>query len=72
VLRELLADPTRAMYELETCAAAGLPSETIHPSWRGWRGLCRLPDGMINIEPIAAAAGTARRGAGCDRRRSRV
>jgi PadR family transcriptional regulator len=31
VLRELLADPTRAMYGLEICAAAGLPSGTIHP-----------------------------------------
>jgi len=31
VLRELLADPTREMYGLEICAAAGLPSGTIHP-----------------------------------------
>lgn len=31
VLRELMADPTRAMYGLELCAAAGLPSGTIHP-----------------------------------------
>lgn len=31
VLRELLADPTKAMYGLEICAAAGLPSGTIHP-----------------------------------------
>ena len=31
VLRELMADPTRAMYGLEICSAAGLPSGTIHP-----------------------------------------
>ena len=31
VLRALLAEPTREMYGLEICAAAGLPSGTIHP-----------------------------------------
>jgi DNA-binding PadR family transcriptional regulator len=31
VLRALLADPAREMYGLEICAAAGLPSGTIHP-----------------------------------------
>lgn len=31
VLRELMKDPTREMYGLEICAAAGLPSGTIHP-----------------------------------------
>lgn len=31
VLRELMADPSRSMYGLELCAAAGLPSGTIHP-----------------------------------------
>lgn len=31
VLRELMTDPTREMYGLEICAAAGLPSGTIHP-----------------------------------------
>ena len=31
VLRALLADPTREMYGLQICAAAGLPSGTIHP-----------------------------------------
>jgi len=31
VLRELMADPTRSMYGLEICSAAGLPSGTIHP-----------------------------------------
>jgi PadR family transcriptional regulator, regulatory protein PadR len=31
VLRALLAHPTREMYGLEICAAAELPSGTIHP-----------------------------------------
>jgi len=31
VLRALLEQPTREMYGLEVCAAAGLPSGTIHP-----------------------------------------
>jgi PadR family transcriptional regulator PadR len=31
VLRVLLEDPTHAMYGLQVCAAAGLPSGTIHP-----------------------------------------
>lgn len=31
VLRALMDDPTREMYGLEICAAAGLPSGTIHP-----------------------------------------
>lgn len=31
VLRELLAEPTKEMYGLQICQAAGLPSGTIHP-----------------------------------------
>jgi DNA-binding PadR family transcriptional regulator len=31
VLRSLMADPAREMYGLEICAAAGLPSGTVHP-----------------------------------------
>jgi len=31
VLRALLAEPTQEMYGLQICAAAGLPSGTIHP-----------------------------------------
>ncbi|GAA3514275.1 hypothetical protein GCM10023075_76790 [Streptosporangium album] len=31
VLRALLDNPAREMYGLEICAAAGLPSGTIHP-----------------------------------------
>ncbi len=31
VLRAFLEDPVKEMYGLEVCAAAGLPSGTIHP-----------------------------------------
>src|SRR5436305_9505368 len=31
VLRTLMVEPDREMYGLELCAAAGLPSGTIHP-----------------------------------------
>jgi PadR family transcriptional regulator PadR len=31
VLRALLTDPTKEMYGLEVCAAAGLPNGTVHP-----------------------------------------
>jgi PadR family transcriptional regulator PadR len=31
VLRAMLAEPTREMYGLQICEAAGLPSGTIHP-----------------------------------------
>ncbi|WP_284742152.1 PadR family transcriptional regulator [Amycolatopsis sp. RTGN1] len=31
MLRELVSDPARERYGLELCAAAGLPSGTIHP-----------------------------------------
>jgi PadR family transcriptional regulator PadR len=31
MLRALLEDPTREMYGLQICTAAGLPSGTIHP-----------------------------------------
>ncbi len=31
VLQALLANPTQEMYGLQICAAAGLPSGTIHP-----------------------------------------
>ena len=31
VLRSLLAEPARELYGLQICAAAGLPSGTIHP-----------------------------------------
>ena len=31
VLRVLIADPTREAYGLQVCAAAGLPTGTVHP-----------------------------------------
>lgn len=31
VLRALLVEPTREIYGLEVCAAAGLPTGTVHP-----------------------------------------
>lgn len=31
VLRALLEEPTREMYGLQVCAAAGLPTGTVHP-----------------------------------------
>ena len=38
VLRALLAEPTREMYGLQICAAAGLPSGRSTRSWPGWNG----------------------------------
>jgi DNA-binding PadR family transcriptional regulator len=54
VLSALLSDPTREMYGLQICAAAGLPSGTIHPILGrlehefGW-----LSSRWENIEPEA-------------------
>ena len=39
VLRALLAEPTREMYGLQICSAAGLPSGTIHPILARLQGL---------------------------------
>ncbi len=39
VLRAMLAEPSREMYGLEICAAAGLPSGTIHPILARLEGL---------------------------------
>jgi PadR family transcriptional regulator, regulatory protein PadR len=39
VLRTLLAEPTKEMYGLQICAAAGLPSGTIHPILARFEGL---------------------------------
>jgi PadR family transcriptional regulator PadR len=54
VLRALLAEPTQEMYGLEVCAAAGLPSGTIHPILarlereHGW-----LTSRWEDIDPVA-------------------
>ena len=39
VLRAILAEPTREMYGLQICQAAGLPSGTIHPILARLEGL---------------------------------
>jgi PadR family transcriptional regulator PadR len=39
VLRAMLAEPTQEMYGLQICAAAGLPSGTIHPILARLQGL---------------------------------
>lgn len=39
VLRAMLAEPTREMYGLQICNAAGLPSGTIHPILARLEGL---------------------------------
>src|SRR5258707_7604478 len=39
VLRALLAEPTKEMYGLQICAAAGMPSGTIHPILARLQGL---------------------------------
>jgi DNA-binding PadR family transcriptional regulator len=39
VLRALLAEPGQEMYGLQICAAAGLPSGTIHPILARFEGL---------------------------------
>ncbi|MFF0866241.1 PadR family transcriptional regulator [Nonomuraea sp. NPDC003560] len=51
VLRALLEDPTRAMYGLEICAAAGLPSGTIHPILARLEGFGWLESSWEELDP---------------------
>jgi PadR family transcriptional regulator len=51
VLRALLAEPTREMYGLEICTAAGLPSGTIHPILARLQGLRWLESQWEDIKP---------------------
>jgi DNA-binding PadR family transcriptional regulator len=51
VLRALLEDPTREMYGLQICAAAGLPSGTIHPILARLEGLGWLESRWEDIKP---------------------
>ncbi|MEV3986095.1 helix-turn-helix transcriptional regulator [Nonomuraea sp. NPDC049758] len=51
VLRALLEDPTRAMYGLEICAAAGLPSGTIHPILARLEGFGWLESNWEELDP---------------------
>jgi PadR family transcriptional regulator PadR len=51
VLRALLAEPTREMYGLEICEAAGLPSGTIHPILARLEGLGWLESRWEDVSP---------------------
>ena len=59
VLRELLSDPAREMYGLEICAAAGLPSGTIHPILARLEKVGWLRSRWEDVDP--AAQGRPRR-----------
>ncbi|WP_233160459.1 PadR family transcriptional regulator [Actinophytocola xanthii] len=51
VLRTLLDDPAREMYGLEICAAAGLPSGTIHPILARLEGVGWVRSHWESIDP---------------------
>ncbi|MER7363296.1 PadR family transcriptional regulator [Nonomuraea wenchangensis] len=51
VLRALLEDPTREMYGLEICLAAGLPTGTIHPILARFEGLGWLKSRWEEADP---------------------
>lgn len=51
VLRALLEHPTRELYGLEICAAAGLASGTIHPILARLEGLGWLDSRWEDIDP---------------------
>ncbi|WP_230466181.1 PadR family transcriptional regulator [[Actinomadura] parvosata] len=54
VLRALLEDPTREMYGLEICQAAGLAPGTIHPILARFEGLGWLESHFEDIDPRKA------------------
>jgi PadR family transcriptional regulator PadR len=51
VLRALLAEPEQEMYGLQICAAAGLPSGTIHPILARFEGLGWLESRWEDVVP---------------------
>lgn len=51
VLAAFLDDPDREMYGLEICAAAGLPSGTIHPILARFEGIGWLQSRWEDIDP---------------------
>lgn len=51
VLRALLEDPTRELYGLEICAAAGLPTGTVHPILARLEGLGWLESDWEQTSP---------------------
>jgi len=52
VLRALLEHPTRELYGLEICQAAGLASGTIHPILARLEGLGWLESRWEDIDPV--------------------
>jgi PadR family transcriptional regulator PadR len=52
VLRALLEQPTRELYGLEICAAAGLASGTIHPILARLEGLGWLESRWEDVDPV--------------------
>ncbi len=54
VLRALLADPAREVYGLEICAAAELPSGTIHPILARLEGIGWLESHWEDVDPREA------------------
>ncbi|MEU4247513.1 helix-turn-helix transcriptional regulator [Amycolatopsis sp. NPDC026612] len=54
VLRALLVDPAREMYGLEICAAAELPSGTIHPILARLEGIGWLESRWEDVDPREA------------------
>jgi PadR family transcriptional regulator, regulatory protein PadR len=51
VLRTLIEHPTRELYGLEICAAAGLPSGTIHPILARLESLGWLASHWEDVDP---------------------
>ncbi|MGW0807548.1 PadR family transcriptional regulator [Nonomuraea sp. NPDC002799] len=54
VLRALLEDPTREMYGLEICRAAGLAPGTIHPILVRFEGIGWLESHPEDVDPHEA------------------
>jgi PadR family transcriptional regulator, regulatory protein PadR len=51
VLRALLENPTRELYGLEVCAAAGLPTGTVHPILARLENLGWLESEWEQVDP---------------------
>jgi PadR family transcriptional regulator, regulatory protein PadR len=51
VLRAMLEEPTREMYGLQICTAAGLPSGTIHPILARLEGAGWLESRWEDVDP---------------------
>lgn len=54
VLRAMLEEPTRERYGLEVCAAAGLPTGTVHPILARLEGAGWLESRWEQADPRAA------------------